>query len=153
MQASSQQCFFFVFHRRYMFDSHQDDPNYNPLPEDRPGGFDWGQGQALGEDNAVPNQQWLVSAVPWTFSCVYLTTELLQQVACDQAASPLTTSRWSRCDTASCCPHNAGKLPRIPLYRLRGILYGLRCSSFCQVPLPVWGGWVSVSVLTYLGKG
>lgn len=22
----------------------EEDPNYNPLPEDRPGGFDWGAG-------------------------------------------------------------------------------------------------------------
>ncbi|XP_013778994.1 derlin-2-like [Limulus polyphemus] len=27
---------------KYLFDSAPDDPNYNPLPEDRPGGFAWG---------------------------------------------------------------------------------------------------------------
>jgi Derlin-2/3 len=29
-----------------LFDSHTEDPNYNPLPEERPGGFDWGAGEA-----------------------------------------------------------------------------------------------------------
>ena len=46
--------------RKYIIDSHNEDPNYNPLPEDRPGGFDWGQGQQLNnaENNAggAPNQ-------------------------------------------------------------------------------------------------
>ncbi|WAR02518.1 DERL2-like protein [Mya arenaria] len=32
----------------YIFDR-QDDPNYNPLPEERPGGFNWGEGQVAGE--------------------------------------------------------------------------------------------------------
>ncbi|XP_054921662.1 derlin-2 isoform X4 [Dermacentor andersoni] len=27
---------------KYLFESPVTDPNYNPLPEDRPGGFDWG---------------------------------------------------------------------------------------------------------------
>ncbi|XP_046741176.1 derlin-2 [Diprion similis] len=27
-----------------LFDAHTEDPNYTPLPEDRPGGFNWGQG-------------------------------------------------------------------------------------------------------------
>ncbi|XP_037289822.1 derlin 2 isoform X2 [Rhipicephalus microplus] len=27
---------------KYLFESPPADPNYNPLPEDRPGGFDWG---------------------------------------------------------------------------------------------------------------
>ncbi|XP_048509985.1 derlin-2 isoform X2 [Athalia rosae] len=27
-----------------LFDAHPEDPNYTPLPEDRPGGFNWGQG-------------------------------------------------------------------------------------------------------------
>ncbi|XP_048679674.1 derlin-2 isoform X2 [Lepidochelys kempii] len=31
-----------------MFDTPEDDPNYNPLPEERPGGFAWGEGQRLG---------------------------------------------------------------------------------------------------------
>ncbi|XP_069741015.1 derlin-2 isoform X1 [Narcine bancroftii] len=28
-----------------IFDIPEEDPNYNPLPEDRPGGFNWGEGQ------------------------------------------------------------------------------------------------------------
>ncbi|XP_006863543.1 PREDICTED: derlin-2 [Chrysochloris asiatica] len=31
-----------------IFDTPDEDPNYNPLPEDRPGGFAWGEGQRLG---------------------------------------------------------------------------------------------------------
>ncbi|CAJ0952896.1 unnamed protein product [Ranitomeya imitator] len=31
-----------------IFDTQDEDPNYNPLPEDRPGGFAWGEGQRLG---------------------------------------------------------------------------------------------------------
>uniref|UniRef100_A0A6I8P0K0 Derlin n=2 Tax=Ornithorhynchus anatinus TaxID=9258 RepID=A0A6I8P0K0_ORNAN len=31
-----------------IFDTADDDPNYNPLPEERPGGFAWGEGQRLG---------------------------------------------------------------------------------------------------------
>lgn len=26
-----------------LFDAHPDDPDYTPPPEDRPGGFNWGQ--------------------------------------------------------------------------------------------------------------
>ncbi|EDO47541.1 predicted protein [Nematostella vectensis] len=35
-----------------LFDGHQDDPNYQPLPEDRPGGFNWGEGQEVGPERA-----------------------------------------------------------------------------------------------------
>ncbi|KAM9257466.1 LOW QUALITY PROTEIN: derlin-2-like [Cariama cristata] len=31
-----------------IFDTPEDDPNYNPLPEERPGGFAWGEGERLG---------------------------------------------------------------------------------------------------------
>ncbi|XP_075760511.1 derlin-2 isoform X4 [Pelodiscus sinensis] len=31
-----------------VFDTPEEDPNYNPLPEERPGGFAWGEGQRLG---------------------------------------------------------------------------------------------------------
>ncbi|XP_032175745.1 derlin-2 isoform X1 [Mustela erminea] len=31
-----------------VFDTPEDDPDYNPLPEERPGGFAWGEGQRLG---------------------------------------------------------------------------------------------------------
>lgn len=42
--------------RKYIFESGHDDPNYNPLPEERPGGFAWGEGQRVGhDDNADPD--------------------------------------------------------------------------------------------------
>ena len=45
-----------------MFDAAPEDPNYNPLPEERPGGFDWGQGERVGareEEDANRQQgQW-----------------------------------------------------------------------------------------------
>lgn len=31
-----------------LFDTPEEDANYNPLPEERPGGFPWGEGQRLG---------------------------------------------------------------------------------------------------------
>ncbi|MGH0161782.1 UNVERIFIED_CONTAM: hypothetical protein FKN15_041749 [Acipenser sinensis] len=31
-----------------LFDTPEEDGNYNPLPEERPGGFPWGEGQRLG---------------------------------------------------------------------------------------------------------
>lgn len=34
---------------KLLFDGPQNDPNYAPLPEDRPGGFDWGDGRPLGQ--------------------------------------------------------------------------------------------------------
>lgn len=34
--------------RKAIFDTPDEDPNYNPLPEERPGGFAWGEGQRLG---------------------------------------------------------------------------------------------------------
>lgn len=37
-----------------MFNEHIDQ-NYQPLPEDRPGGFDWGEGNRLNQD--APQQQ------------------------------------------------------------------------------------------------
>ena len=36
-----------LYFRRYFFDGPQNDPNYAPLPEDRPGGFAWGEGRQL----------------------------------------------------------------------------------------------------------
>ncbi|TRY86842.1 hypothetical protein DNTS_028660, partial [Danionella cerebrum] len=33
---------------KLLFDTPEEDANYNPLPEDRPGGFAWGEGQRLG---------------------------------------------------------------------------------------------------------
>lgn len=48
-----------IFLRRRIFHEHHDDPSYMPLPEDRPGGFNWGQPQpaaadAVADDEAVP---------------------------------------------------------------------------------------------------
>jgi len=51
--------FFFTYNNNYyidfcsktIFDGPADDPNYNPLPEDRPGGFNWGEGERIGADN------------------------------------------------------------------------------------------------------
>lgn len=40
--------FLFVSHRKMLFDTPEEDANYNPLPEERPGGFPWGEGQRLG---------------------------------------------------------------------------------------------------------
>jgi len=34
-----------------IFDPVDDDPNYNPPPEDRPGGFDWGAAGNVNPDN------------------------------------------------------------------------------------------------------
>ncbi|XP_052716542.1 derlin-2-like [Crassostrea angulata] len=34
----------------YLFEGAPEDPNYNPLPEDRPGGFNWGEPQNRQED-------------------------------------------------------------------------------------------------------
>ena len=33
---------FCLFRRKLLFDTHIEDPLYNPAPEERPGGFDWG---------------------------------------------------------------------------------------------------------------
>jgi hypothetical protein len=52
------QFFHICLPRKYLIDHHHDDPNYDPLPEDRPGGFNWGEGQQLGENqNQPPNVQ------------------------------------------------------------------------------------------------
>lgn len=43
-----------------MFDPVEEDPNYNPLPEDRPGGFDWGgppPAQPPGEEQPADDQR------------------------------------------------------------------------------------------------
>ncbi|XP_060552747.1 derlin-2-like [Ruditapes philippinarum] len=40
-----------------IFDAREDDPNYNPLPEERPGGFDWGEGQRAGEQDERDHQE------------------------------------------------------------------------------------------------
>jgi hypothetical protein len=39
--------------RKALFDAHPQDPDYTPLPEDRPGGFNWGE--------RPPDPQWQTS--------------------------------------------------------------------------------------------
>ena len=41
-----------LFLLQTLFDGEPEDPNYNPLPEERPGGFDWG---AAGENAGANN--------------------------------------------------------------------------------------------------
>lgn len=43
-------CIFISFDwfRKWIFDPVHEDPAYNPLPEERPGGFQWGGGERLG---------------------------------------------------------------------------------------------------------
>ena len=40
-----------------LFDAAPEDPNYNPLPEERPGGFDWGAGGARENGDIDANGQ------------------------------------------------------------------------------------------------
>lgn len=40
-------CILLYVCRRTLFDAYPDDPDYTPPPEDRPGGFNWGQGAML----------------------------------------------------------------------------------------------------------
>lgn len=40
--------FAILSHSKMIFDTPEEDANYNPLPEERPGGFAWGEGQRLG---------------------------------------------------------------------------------------------------------
>ena len=55
-KACSRKDIIFCF-RKYLFDHPREDPNYNPLPEDeRPGGFNWGEGAAAGGVNEENNQ-------------------------------------------------------------------------------------------------
>lgn len=49
-------CTYLFYHfRKSLFDT-QEDPDYNPLPEERPGGFNWGEGQRVGEQDAGDRQ-------------------------------------------------------------------------------------------------
>jgi len=36
---------------KLLFDTHAEDPNYDPLPEERPGGFDWGANRRGAPEN------------------------------------------------------------------------------------------------------
>jgi len=42
---------------RTLFDGEPEDPNYNPLPEERPGGFDWGAAGENAEANNLGDEQ------------------------------------------------------------------------------------------------
>lgn len=47
---------FLLFDRRKLFDEAPEfDNNYTPLPEDRPGGFNWGEEQA--QNNQAGNDE------------------------------------------------------------------------------------------------
>lgn len=49
--------FCFRIHRRRLFNEHHYDPSYQPLPEERPGGFNWDEpagGAAAGAAAADP---------------------------------------------------------------------------------------------------
>lgn len=39
-----------------MFDTHPDDADYVPLPEERPGGFEWGNRDNERNDDDPPDQ-------------------------------------------------------------------------------------------------
>ena len=45
--------FTFWLCRKLLFDTHVEDVNYNPAPEERPGGFDWGAGAAPAAEPAA----------------------------------------------------------------------------------------------------
>ena len=40
-------CLFYF--RKSLLETPEQDANYDPLPEERPGGFDWGQGERAGD--------------------------------------------------------------------------------------------------------
>lgn len=42
--------------RKLLFDTHTEDPLYNPAPDERPGGFDWGGAGAPGVADAAADQ-------------------------------------------------------------------------------------------------
>lgn len=46
---------FFSLSRRKLFDEAPEDNNYAPLPEDRPGGFNWGEERA--QNNPAENDE------------------------------------------------------------------------------------------------
>ena len=47
----------FKFILQTLFDGEPEDPNYNPLPEERPGGFDWGAAGENAEANNLGDEQ------------------------------------------------------------------------------------------------
>ena len=42
---------FYSCFRKTIFDAPSADPNYQPMPEDRPGGFHWGAREEIDQDN------------------------------------------------------------------------------------------------------
>jgi hypothetical protein len=42
--------------RKLLFDTHTEDPLYNPAPDERPGGFDWGGAGAPRVADAAADQ-------------------------------------------------------------------------------------------------
>ena len=53
---ASSECDIWNFSRKWLFDSPPENPDYRPLPEERPGGFNWGEGARLQENLDRPNQ-------------------------------------------------------------------------------------------------
>ena len=49
-----------------LFDTPEEDANYNPLPEERPGGFAWGEGQQLGDQWASQTGSLIWTFLQWT---------------------------------------------------------------------------------------
>lgn len=47
-------CSLSLLTRKWLFDGPQTDPTYQPEPEDRPGGFNWGVGVAAGDRESPP---------------------------------------------------------------------------------------------------
>lgn len=48
-----------MFYRKRLFDEAPEDSNYAPLPEDRPGGFNWGEEQVQQNDD----ENWMISPI------------------------------------------------------------------------------------------
>ena len=42
---------FIFYSRKTIFDGQPEDPNYQPMPEDRPGGFHWGAREEVDNDD------------------------------------------------------------------------------------------------------
>lgn len=49
--AHTKNNFYNYIFRKTLFDPHVEDPDYNPLPEDRPGGFEWGAADNRPQNN------------------------------------------------------------------------------------------------------
>lgn len=49
--------FIFTFHSKNIFDEPIEDADYTALPEDRPGGFNWGREEANNANEAQNNER------------------------------------------------------------------------------------------------